>query len=67
MSIAKLKTFLRKIYPNEFDSNDQSFRLLFVIDDKSHQHLNDDYQDIQYYFDQRLSNEISIIRIEKIF
>lgn len=65
MTIAKLKTFLRKLYPNEFDSNDQSFHLSLMIDEKYHQILNDDFQDLQFYFDQKTSTTPSIIRIEK--
>ncbi|CAF3760219.1 unnamed protein product [Rotaria sp. Silwood1] len=71
MTIAKLKTFVRRLFPLQL-TNDIQFNLFVVIDKKHKELISNDYQDIQFYLGNSLINNNndddrpSIIRIETI-
>ncbi|CAF4929549.1 unnamed protein product, partial [Rotaria sp. Silwood2] len=48
MTIAKLKTFVRKLFSSQL-TNDIQFNLFVVIDKKHKELMSNDYQDIQFY------------------
>lgn len=69
MTIAKLKTFIRKLFSSQL-TNDIQFNLFIVIDKQHKELISNDYQDIQFYLGDSSINENvnrpSIIRIETI-
>jgi hypothetical protein len=69
MTIAKLKTFVRRLFPSQL-SNDIQINLFALLDSKHRELLSDDYQDIHFYLGNCISiphdDRPSIIRIETI-
>ncbi|CAF4574279.1 unnamed protein product [Rotaria sp. Silwood2] len=69
MTIAKLKTFVRRLFSSQLTNNIQ-FNLFVVIDQKHKELMSNDYQDIQFYLGNYFLNDNndqpSIIRIETI-
>jgi len=69
MTIAKLKTFVRKLFPSQL-TNDIQINLFIVIDKNHKELISNDYQDIHFYLGNYCSNQNddrpSIIRIEII-
>ncbi|CAF0939781.1 unnamed protein product, partial [Rotaria sordida] len=69
MTIAKLKTFVRKLFPSQL-TNDIQFNLFVVIDKKHKELMSNDYQDLQFYLGNSFLNDNidrpSTIRIETI-
>ena len=48
MTIAKLKTFVRRLFPSQL-TNDIQINLFIVIDDNHKELMSNDYQDIHFY------------------
>ena len=69
MTISKLKTFVRRLFPSQL-TNDIQINLFVIIDEKHKELMSNDYQDIHFYLGNSFSNENndrpSIIRIETI-
>ena len=69
MTIAKLKTFVRKLFPSQL-THDIQINLFVVIDNKHKELLANDYQDINFYLGDHCLNQNndqpSIIRVEII-
>ncbi len=66
MTIAKLKGFVRRLFPLQL-TNDIQINLFIIIDQKHKELMSNDYQDIQFYLGNDLSNDRpSIVRIEII-
>ncbi len=69
MTIAKLKTFVRRLFPSQL-TNDIQINLFILIDSKHKELMSNDYQDIHFYLGNCISNpqndRPSIIRIETI-
>ena len=69
MTIAKLKTFVRRLFPSQL-TNDIQINLFAIADEKHKELMSNDYQDIQFYVGNCISCENndrpSIIRIETI-
>lgn len=66
MSISKLKTFVRRLFPLELTANNE-MNLYLLIDSQNKQIMSNDYQDLQFY----LANDCqidqpSVIKIEKM-
>ena len=69
MTIAKLKTFVRRLFSSQL-TNDIQINLFVIIDEKHKELMSNDYQDIHFYIGNDCSNQNidrpSIIRIETI-
>ena len=69
MTIAKLKTFVRRLFPSQLP-NDIQINLFAIADEKHKELMSNDYQDIHFYVGNCISyqhNERpSVIRIETI-
>jgi hypothetical protein len=69
MTIAKLKTFVRKLFPSQL-TKDIQINLFMVIDDKHKELLANDYQDVHFYVGEhciiQTNDQPSIIRVEII-
>jgi hypothetical protein len=67
MTIAKLKTFVRRLFPSQL-TNDIQINLFVVIDQKHKELMSNDYQDLHFYLGNDCSIQTndrpSIIRIE---
>ena len=68
MSISKLKTFVRRLFPSELNNN-IDIHLYLLIDANNKELMSNEYQDIQFYLGNDLTNpnndQLSVIRIEK--
>jgi hypothetical protein len=69
MTIAKLKTFVRKLFPLQL-TNDIQINLFILIDQKHKELMANDYQDIHFYLGNCFTNQNndrpSVIRIETV-
>ena len=69
MTIAKLKTFVRKLFPLKL-TNDIQINLFVVIDEKHQELMSNDYQDIHFYIDnyfcKQNNDQSSTIRIQTV-
>ncbi|CAF1569632.1 unnamed protein product [Adineta ricciae] len=69
MTIAKLKTFVRKLFPSQL-TNDIQLNLFIVIDSKHKELMSNDYQDVHFYVGScvtaQTNDRPSIIRIETV-
>ena len=69
MSIAKLKTFVRKLFPAQL-THDIQINLFVSLDQKHKELMANDYQDIHFYvgndFSIRNYERPSIVRIETV-
>lgn len=70
MTIAKLKTFVKKLFSSKISINSQ-INLFILIDENHKELLGDDYQDIHFYIDTCFNNnqntdQTSVIRIETV-
>lgn len=67
MTIAKLKTFVRRLFPSQL-TNDIQINLFAIIDEKHRELMANDYQDIDYYLGNSClienNDRPSVIRIE---
>jgi hypothetical protein len=69
MTIAKLKTFVRRLFSSQL-TNDIQINLFSITDQKHKELMSNDYQDIDFYlgnyFTNQNTDQPSIIRIETI-
>jgi len=69
MTIAKLKTFVRRLFSSQL-TNDIQINLFSITDQKHKELMSNDYQDIDFYlgnyFTNQNNDQPSIIRIETI-
>lgn len=69
MTISKLKTFVRRLFPSQL-TNDVPFNLYIVIDKNHKELISNDYQDVNFYLGNCFLNENndrpSVIRIETV-
>jgi hypothetical protein len=69
MTIAKLKTFVRRLFSSQLN-NDIQINLFSITDQKHKELMSNDYQDIDFYlgnyFTNQNNDQPSIIRIETI-
>lgn len=67
MTIAKLKTFVRKLFPSQL-ANDTPINLFVVIDPKHKELMSNEFQDIDFYIGTCLgihtTDRPSVIRVE---
>lgn len=56
MSISKLKTFIRRLFPSELNNTNIDIHLYLVIDSTNKEIMSNDYQDIQFYLGNDLTN-----------
>lgn len=65
MSISKLKTFVRRLFPSELNNN-IDIHLYLLIDSNNKELMSNEYQDIQFYLGNDLNDDqSSVIRVEK--